>query len=139
EWLDEPDDASEPEFDLGITFSESDDDILDAAVDEHPLYLRAFEYAEAAHQWLRRHGKEWSDAPPDRSDTEQGASEGQCGINLSDALAVVSWYHTLIAAKLNRAVRGVLENEQEHPFGHEPDPDDAFGEDDAAFDIYEAN
>src|SRR5690606_20035640 len=114
EWLGEFDDDDRPEFDLGIEFEESSDAferLLDERTDSHPLLPRAHDYASATHRWLREHAKGWA-SPPAGAPVSGAASQlREDDVHIGDALAVIGWYHTLIAVKLNRAVSGLLEND----------------------------
>jgi hypothetical protein len=114
EWLGEFDVDDGPEFDLGIDFEESTDAferLLDEQADSHPLVERAHDYASATHRWLRDHAEGWASQPVDDPASAAGARLREDDVQIGDALAVVAWYHTLIATKLSRAVSGLIENE----------------------------
>lgn len=114
EWLGEFDDDGGPEFDLGIEFEESADAferLLDERTDSHPLVQRADDYARATHRWLREHAEGWAAPPAGAPASAADARLREDDVHIGDALAVIGWYHTLIAVKLNRAVSGLLEND----------------------------
>jgi len=88
---------------------------LDKTVREHPLLVAADEYMKKSHAWLkaaegdlqavaRRLIEEARNRFSDEDLEEQARQIGEM-------IEVVSWYHTLIAPKLSRAVRGLREKE----------------------------
>jgi hypothetical protein len=142
EWLGEFDADEGPEFDLGIDFEESEDEferLLDEQTDSHPLVQRAHDYASATHRWLREHADGWAVPPGDASASAAGSLLREEDVQIGDALAVIGWYHTLIAAKLNRAVSGLLENEMHDEPWKQSLPEADEGDEDVDAIIREAN
>lgn len=85
---------------------------IDREVDSYPVMRAADKYREDVFQWfegigdsLEKKGKElekraFLDLPKSSPDEE--------AIDLNDALEVVQWYHTVISAKMGRAIHGIV-------------------------------
>jgi hypothetical protein len=96
------------------------EDAMSEAVRAHPLVRMAYDYRARTAQWLKTADSDLKEVARslldaagsqfDSNDYETQARE------IGEMLDVVSWYHTLIAAKTARAVRGQLEHAT-------PDPD----------------
>jgi hypothetical protein len=91
---------------LGVELSEAIEEVGVAAgdggeLDEHPVLVRALAYTKSAHAFL--------DATQER--LRVGSSRGDTKDDdaaVEDALDTVSWYHTMVPAKLARAVEGLI-------------------------------
>jgi len=90
-----------------------------AAVRSHPLVRLAYDYRARTAQWLKAADTDLKEVARslldaagcqfDNNDYEAQARE------IGEMLEVVSWYHTLIASKTARAVRGLLEHATPDP------------------------
>jgi hypothetical protein len=110
----------------GDEFDDDVDDVIDDREDKaafgrkiereekaaraHPLSRQAEEYLWAAHRWLERRRERVPD-------------------EIADAFDVIAWYHMFISAKLQRAVSGLIEQEDEQRVDEEgvPYPKDSDG------------
>jgi hypothetical protein len=93
-----------------------DVDYIPPDPDEHPIHQRAHAYTGAAHPFLQ--------ALRQRVMGERSALEGRAMVlgperaareyeDIRDAYEVIAWYHTLIPAKVHRALFSKMEAEQE--------------------------
>lgn len=89
------------------------DEALQRQVRQHPLSRMALEYMQRVRAWLKNAdsdlkalAQEWVEAaktPGQDCDFEELAR------SVGDMLEVITWYHTFLPAKLNRAMRSVFE------------------------------
>jgi len=96
------------------------DEAISEAVWSHPLVRLAYDYRARTAEWLKAADTDLKEVARsllaaagsqfDSNDYETQARE------IGEMLEVASWYHTLIASKTARAVRGLLEHAT-------PDPD----------------
>lgn len=84
---------------------------------EHPLAVMASDYAMKVADWLKS-------ADAALKEVAEGLRRSACAsfvddnleeeaLEIGDMIEVVTWYHTLIAAKTGRAVRGLLHRKHE--------------------------
>ncbi len=96
---------------------EAREESLQQAVEAHPLTHLARDYRTRVPPWL-----EAADADLKRVAAEMvEAARGGVGVDaltneahdIGEMIEVISWYHTLIPSKLNRALRGMMESGDE--------------------------
>ena len=75
----------------------------DAAVKNHLLCRAAKRYGESVEDWFKERETLFFEA----------ASAARDGVDLDEAVEVIRWYQYLICAKVIRAVRGMIEDEEE--------------------------
>ncbi len=111
-----PDDALDPEDGPDDTWLEQQEKRCEEAK-RHPLMILSRNYMMKVHDWIQtadsdlkvvaRGMLEDAANPFVKDDVEQQARE------IGEMIDVVAWHHTLIPAKLGRAVHGILERGEE--------------------------
>lgn len=82
----------------------------DQLVSSTDLCQAAEAYLWEVMEWLGRHESLRRRHPGSAAAKDAAARQGDA-LELADAVDVVAWYHTLIAAKVHRALRGHQEND----------------------------
>lgn len=116
EWHDG--DFNEDDFEIDPAW-QAREDAMSESVRAHSLVRMAYDYRERAAQWLKAADTDLKeiarsliDAASCQFDTNDYEAQAR---EIGEMLDVVSWYHTLIAAKTARAVRGLLEHATPDP------------------------
>ena len=111
EWQDDA--FVEDDFDIDPEWYAREEAITNAAR-QHPLMRLADAYRENVHAWLQTADADLKEvaqnlisAAANQLDTEDHEEQAR---EIGELLEVVTWYHTLISAKTNRAIRGLLEH-----------------------------
>lgn len=114
DWADDAGDDFDYEPDPGYDARE---EALSRAVDGHHLTTLSHSYMKKADAWLRSSDNdlksvaqellEAAGSPFDNTDYEEQARR------IGEMIEVIAWYHTLLPAKIGRAVRGILDSREE--------------------------
>ena len=96
------------EYEIELENLDSMDDIedikaKDAAAENHLLCRAAKSYSKMVEDWFKEREKLFFEA----------AAVADAGVDLEEAFEVIRWYQYFIAAKVMRAVRGKMEEEEE--------------------------
>lgn len=116
EWHDS--DFNEDDFEIDPAWQERED-AMSKDVRSHPLVCMAYNYREQTALWLKMADSDLKEVARSLIDDAGSQFDGidyeATAREIGDMLGVLSWYHTLIAAKTARAVRGMLEHATPDP------------------------
>jgi hypothetical protein len=109
-WADENDiETDEADYEDYLALREHVDDYTD----DHPIMKAAGAYRQQVHDWFGANEAIFNHLTKDIRQTWPGdgcGTDSQAALwELSDIIDVILWYHTLILAKLHRAVHQVIE------------------------------
>ena len=110
DWMDENDiEIDEAEYQDYLALREH----VDRYTEDHPIMKAAGAYRQQVHDWFHAHEAIFEHL---NQDVREAWPSSGCGTDseaalweLSDIVDVILWYHTLILAKLHRAVHQVIE------------------------------